>query len=408
MLLDADKKELQESMAAEIDLQTQSDKRKVRAAAELNALSKEALKLAQDDIELKALMERYTDEYFTKEKKRQQEDLELKAKMEQYTQEYFDNEKKRMQEDLELKALMERYTQEYFQRELRQTEEFVRFRTQIINQGFQDIASITVSAADFSYAILNNQLTRELQTIDKFTKIKLEFAKGDIAETQRINEEAEQKKLELQALYAEKARRLEIAAILAEKAVAIAQVIINARIAILKAIAALPLTMGQPFVGLIKVQQGISIAAIVASAAAAIASRGPNLGGYAKGGWTGDGTFKDQTGERVAGVVHEKEFVVKRGPAHKYRDVLEAINKEDHMAIYNTFNKIEPELFGGRQVTNVSVENNGPNNRLDRINNQLTQLNKSLTPKRQTREEVSIIGNSVVIKKGNNTRTVKR
>jgi len=50
---------------------------------------------------------------------------------------------------------------------------------------------------------------------------------------------------------------------------------------------------------------------------------------FAKGGWTGDGGDRDETGERVAGVVHEKEFVVKKGPANKFRDVLEAINKEE-------------------------------------------------------------------------------
>jgi len=34
--------------------------------------------------------------------------------------------------------------------------------------------------------------------------------------------------------------------------------------------------------------------------------------GFADGGYTGDGTYRDETGERVAGVVHEKEFVINK------------------------------------------------------------------------------------------------
>lgn len=125
---------------------------------------------------------------------------------------------------------------------------------------------------------------------------------------------------------------------------------------------------------------------------------------YAKGGWTGKGTYRDETGQRVAGIVHEEEFVVKRGPAHRFRGVLEAINKEDKIALVRNFNKFIPQMA----VNNITVENNGPNNRLDRINSQLHQLNNTLQPKKQAREEVIELERATIYKKGNTIRLVKR
>jgi len=124
---------------------------------------------------------------------------------------------------------------------------------------------------------------------------------------------------------------------------------------------------------------------------------------YAKGGWTGDGTDRDETGERVAGVVHEKEFVIKRGPAHKFRDVLEAINRDDRKMIFNSFNKLSPELLGGTTVNNVVVENEGPNERLDQVNAQLRQLNR-----KQNREDIVELSGMTIHRKGNTTRIIKR
>lgn len=142
---------------------------------------------------------------------------------------------------------------------------------------------------------------------------------------------------------------------------------------------------------------------------AAIKLQAAEITKYAKGGWTGDGSQRDETGERMAGIVHEKEFVVRKGPASRFREVLEAINKDDKLAVYNSFNRLSPELLGGTQVSNITVENNGPNNRLDRINNQLHQLNTVLSPKKQTaRTEIFQSGSSVIIRKGNHTKVISR
>jgi hypothetical protein len=124
---------------------------------------------------------------------------------------------------------------------------------------------------------------------------------------------------------------------------------------------------------------------------------------YAKGGWTGRGRNRDSSGERVAGIVHEEEFVVRRGPALKFREVLDAINKNDRSLIINRFNKLSPELFGGTTINKVIVENEGPNKRLDKVNRQLELLNK-----RSTSEEVIEMDGATIIRKGSSTRVVRK
>ena len=198
-----------------------------------------------------------------------------------------------------------------------------------------------------------------------------------------------------------KAHTLKVAAIVADKALAIAKVITaseiakaEARILIANPITAIP---GAVLLATIRVSEAISLAAIVAAAIAASLSK------FAKGGWTGDGSQRDSTGERMAGIVHEKEFVVRKGQAHKFRDVLEAINRDDKKMIFNSFNKLNPELYGGTTVNNVVVQNEGPNKRLDKVNAQLERLNR-----KQVKEEVSEWSNMTIIRKGNTVRTIKR
>jgi hypothetical protein len=129
----------------------------------------------------------------------------------------------------------------------------------------------------------------------------------------------------------------------------------------------------------------------------------PAAVGYAKGGWTGDGSERDHTGERVAGVVHEREFVIRKGPAHRFRDVLDAINRDDKKMIFNRFNKLSPELMGGTTVNNVAVNNDGSNSRLDKLITENLKLNTKLSE-----GSMMDLGNRVIIKKGNTIRTIRR
>ena len=193
-----------------------------------------------------------------------------------------------------------------------------------------------------------------------------------------------------------KAHKLYVASIVAQKAVDIASIISQTGVANAKAVAVSPLTFGQPWVALNTVRAALSIAAAVAAVAAAQSAK------FAKGGWTGDGRQKDETGERVAGIVHEREFVVRKGPAYKFREVLEAINRDDRKMIFNSFNKIDPNLLKGEVVNNVIVQNEGPNKRLDKIYSQLEKQSKGY------KESVFEIQGARIIHRGNNTKIIKR
>jgi hypothetical protein len=67
----------------------------------------------------------------------------------------------------------------------------------------------------------------------------------------------------------------------------------------------------------------------------------------------------------------------------------------------DSFNKDKlPIPRNGITVNNIDVENSGPNKRLDEVNNNLRHI--------RLKEEVTVIGNTTIIKKGNNTRIIKR
>jgi len=65
-------------------------------------------------------------------------------------------------------------------------------------------------------------------------------------------------------------KKLQIAAVVAEQAAAIGRIVVNTAVANAKAVAASPLTLGQPWVGLNTVSAGIGIATSIASAVKAI------------------------------------------------------------------------------------------------------------------------------------------
>lgn len=67
----------------------------------------------------------------------------------------------------------------------------------------------------------------------------------------------------------------------------------------------------------------------------------------------------------------------------------------------DSFNREKlPVPKNGININNISVQNDGPNRRLDEVNNNLKHI--------RNKEEVSVIGNMTIYKKGNTTRIVKR
>ncbi len=104
------------------------------------------------------------------------------------------------------------------------------------------------------------------------------------------------------------------------KKVSIANALINGAVGVVRQFADLPFPAA--------LITSILVGAATIAQVAAIASQT-----YAKGGFTGKGTYRDKTGERVAGVVHEDEFVINKRNTKKYRGLLEAIHRDDPVAM---------------------------------------------------------------------------
>ena len=231
---------------------------------------------------------------------------------------------------------------------------------------------------------INNRLNEEMIALDKETQGKIKRAGDDEKKILEIQEAADKQALEIEKKYKRQQQKI-----------AIAQTIINGAQAIVKTFADYGFTPAAWVANAL-------LAALTALQIGVIKSQK-----FAKGGWTGKGGMTDETGERIAGIVHEDEFVTRKGPAKKYREVLEAINKDDQRLALNRFTKFMPETIIA-PVNNVSVENTGPNTRLDRINNQLYNLNRIMQPKRQTTTETMMTGTATVIRRGTSVRTIKR
>lgn len=296
----------------------------------------------------------------------------------------------------------------------RKQKEFDDYKLEQRKQSIEALGALTIdyiniisslSEKEVEKAQVNRELldTRIIEANDAL-QVEIELYKAGYAS----NVAAKQKEIEdLKALRdkalkdeeeaRKKAHKLYVASVVAQKAVDIASIISQTGVANAKAVAVSPLTFGQPWVALNTIRAALSIAAAVAAVAAAQSAK------FAKGGWTGDGRQRDETGERVAGIVHEREFVVRKGPAYKFREVLEAINKDDRKMIFNSFNKIDPNLLKGEVVNNVIVQNEGPNKRLDQVTEQLKQLNR-----KSGKESVFEIQGARIIHKGNNTKIIKR
>ncbi len=90
-----------------------------------------------------------------------------------------------------------------------------------------------------------------------------------------------------------------------QQAAAIGQIVFNTAIANAKAVAASPLTFGQPWVTINTVTAGVSIASVLAQTIGQLSGSSKKSKGYASGGYTGDGDLYEP-----AGIVHKGEYVI--------------------------------------------------------------------------------------------------
>lgn len=194
---------------------------------------------------------------------------------------------------------------------------------QTVNAKLKEIELI--KAAESDLAEFQEELAQEVKD-DKVATF-LEEANKYIEIASIINtglsdalEQRKQKELSAVGDNAEAREKIEKEYANKQKAFAISEAIINGASAIVRQFADLPF-----------------VAALITSALTA-ATTATQIGiissqKFAEGGYTGDGTSRDSTGERVAGVVHEKEYVIPKEPTRKYRALLEAIHADNPMAI---------------------------------------------------------------------------
>ena len=99
-----------------------------------------------------------------------------------------------------------------------------------------------------------------------------------------------------------------------------------------------------------------TVAALIAGFAASKSAANQAIEGFADGGWTGKGGKYEP-----AGVVHREEFVVKKGPAEKFRPMLEQMNRGR-----------DPLLAKGMGQQVIMINNVGVEERLARIEKAIT------------------------------------
>lgn len=237
----------------------------------------------------------------------------------------------------------------------------------------------TLTLYDRQFDKLENQFNKEAEIEEKKFNASIKAAGKNEKEKARLTEDYNLRRERAEENYNKKKNEINRKAAIADKLAALFNIGINTAVGITKAF---PNVFLQVLVDAAGALQAATVAA-------------KPIPQFAKGGWTGNGFDRDSSGERMAGVVHEREFVVRRGPAHKFRDVLEAINRDDRRAILNSFNKVIPEV-----ANTILVENNGPNKRLDEVNTNLRFI--------RNKEEITVIGNTTIYKKGNTIRTIKK
>lgn len=427
---DLEEIEISKQSAINLRVSSRVDAMKAKGVKELSDVTKDYI----DDL---ILMNKWTEEYFDKEEKRNKEinDKINKDKEEQWqfglkiSNLLFKQNKDQAKRDWDL-LLENNKKQEAADEELlKMKSESLQKMGESVLDYISIIEELTAGESERTQRereILDTRVSEAQDALDTEVDLyKAGYASNVDAKKKEVEEIKKQrdKALKEEEDARKKQHQIEVASLVAQKVVDIAKIISSTAVANAKAVAASPLTLGQPWVAINTASAALAIAATIAAVISASQAK------YAKGGWTGKGTIRDETGQKIAGVTHEEEFVVKKGPASKhrkllekinndeyitenitvknrFREALEAINKEDRSAVYNSFLKLKPELVGG--TTNVLVENNGPNNRLDRINNQLTNLNRSMTARKQTNEEVFQSPGVMIIRKGNNTRVIRK
>ena len=254
-------------------------------------------------------------------------------------------------------------------------DEDIKKRIETYIDGEKEVTENLISEEKRRLQAVKDAEEKRMQTIQASYEIVsagLDFV-GALYERQKKNEldaagDNEKKKEEIERAYFNKRKKLSIA-----------QAVIDGASAVLKA---------QAQTGILSPFVIPGIIAVTLANIAIIASQK-----FAKGGFTGRGHQRDETGERVAGIVHEDEFVIDKKKTKKYRPLLDAIHRDDQLAIASALNNSSIVWDKSAQIIN----------RQDPFTEKMYQLMKD-TPT----SYVDSSGTTVLIYPGGRKKIIKR
>lgn len=171
-------------------------------------------------------------------------------------------------------------------------------------QSIQTAMDLEQAYFDFKDKLREENLKRELKALDREYNAKKVQAQGNETLLEAIEIERAGKEEELRKKAFEE-----------EKKAKIAQAIIGAALAIIQAFANTPPFIAPIIAAGVGVTTALQIAAIRNST-------------YAEGGYTGEGTYRDSTGHKVAGIVHDGEYVVNKKQVKKHGGLINFLEQD--------------------------------------------------------------------------------
>lgn len=168
-------------------------------------------------------------------------------------------------------------------------------KRETIREGAIDSAGTAANAiVDIQRNRLQQETDEQLAALDEETQKKIDAAQGNQAAIDKIERDAAKKRAEIEKQAAKERKRL-----------AIIEAIINTAVAVTKALTGAPPPVNLVLAGIAGVAGAAQVAVIASQK-------------FAKGGFTGKGKQRDETGRRVAGVVHEDEYVAPTSQIQRY------------------------------------------------------------------------------------------
>lgn len=192
---------------------------------------------------------------------------------------------------------VEQTEQQLQQQRLQRLQEEQEFRKVLLDSVFEATKAITGAIFDIAADNINSEKDARLTALDDEYSKRLEAAQGNAVEEEKIKKELELKKLAIEKDAANKRKRASII-----------EAGINTAVAITKALTGAIPPINFILAGLAAVAGAAQIAVIASQQ-------------FAAGGFTGRGRDRDSTGRRVAGVVHENEYVAPTSQIQRYPEV---------------------------------------------------------------------------------------